>query len=131
MVSMRGNNSAEYVSDEGASVNQAESFFSRLRRAEYGVHHRISGQYLYQYANEVAWREYNRRIPNGMQWPWIASAALRSSGRSASSVPSLSERRPRNRGLYQPEASSTNVHARPVVPMGKTMGRFRRPPLIV
>jgi len=26
MVSMRGNNSAEYVSDEGASVNQAESF---------------------------------------------------------------------------------------------------------
>jgi hypothetical protein len=33
-----------------------------------GVHHRISGQYLYQYANEMAWREDNRRIPNGMQW---------------------------------------------------------------
>jgi transposase-like protein len=73
----RVNHSAEYVSEEGASVNQAESFFSRLRRAEYGVHHRISGQYLYQYANEMAWREDNRRIPNGMQWRWIAGAALR------------------------------------------------------
>jgi hypothetical protein len=74
---MRVNHSAEYVSEDGASVNQAESFFSRLRRAEYGVHHRISGQYLYQYANEMAWREDNRRVPNGMQWRWIAGAALR------------------------------------------------------
>ena len=49
-------------------MNQAESFFSRLRRAEYGVHHRISGQYLYQYANERAWHEDNRRVPNGMQY---------------------------------------------------------------
>ena len=73
----RVNHSAEYVSEDGASVNQAESFFSRLRRAEYGVHHRISGQYLYQYANEMAWREDNRRIPNGMQWRWITAAALR------------------------------------------------------
>jgi hypothetical protein len=73
----RVNHSVEYVSVEGASVNQAESFFSRLRRAEYGVHHRISGQYLYQYANEMAWREDNRRVPNGMQWRWIVAAALR------------------------------------------------------
>jgi hypothetical protein len=73
----RVNHSTEYVSEEGASVNQAESFFSRLRRAEYGVHHRISGQYLHQYANEMAWREDNRRAPNGMQWRWITSAALR------------------------------------------------------
>jgi len=73
----RVNHSAEYVSEEGASVNQAESYFSRLRRSEYGVHHRISGQYLYQYANEMAWREDNRRAPNGMQWRWIACAALR------------------------------------------------------
>jgi hypothetical protein len=26
-------------------------------RAEIGQHHRISGRYLYQYANEMAWRE--------------------------------------------------------------------------
>jgi predicted ATPase len=29
----RVNHSAEYVSEDGASVNQAESFFSRLRAA--------------------------------------------------------------------------------------------------
>jgi transposase-like protein len=72
----RVNHSQEYVTDDGTNVNQAESYFSRLRRAEYGVHHRISGQYLYQYANEMAWREDNRRIPNGMQWRWITKAAL-------------------------------------------------------
>jgi hypothetical protein len=42
-----------------------------------GVHHRISGQYLYQYTNEMAWREDNWRVPNGTQWRWIAGAALR------------------------------------------------------
>jgi transposase-like protein len=50
----RVNHSQEYATDDGVSVNQAESFFSRLRRAEIGQHHRISGQYLYQYANEMA-----------------------------------------------------------------------------
>jgi hypothetical protein len=73
----RVNHSAEYVAEDGANVNQAESFFSRLRRAEYGVHHRISGRYLYQYANEMAWREDNRRIPNGTQFRFMAGAALR------------------------------------------------------
>jgi transposase-like protein len=72
----RVNHSVEYVSADGASVNQAESFFSRLRRSEYGIHHRISGQYLYQYANEMAWREDNRRIPNGMQFRFMTRAAL-------------------------------------------------------
>ena len=73
----RVNHSAEYVSEDGASVNQAESFFSRLRRAEYGVHHRISGKYLYQYANEMAWREDNRRISNGINFKFVTAAALR------------------------------------------------------
>jgi hypothetical protein len=74
---MRVNHSREFKSDDGACTNEAESWFSRLRRAEMGIHHRISGEYLYQYANEMAWREDNRRIPNGMQWRWIAGAALR------------------------------------------------------
>ena len=73
----RVNHSVEYVAEDGANVNQAESWFSRLRRAEYGVHHRISGKYLYQYANEMAWREDNRRVPNGTQWRWMTGAALR------------------------------------------------------
>jgi len=73
----RVNHSVEYVADDGANVNQAESWFSRLRRAQYGVHHRISGRHLQQYANEMAWREDARRQPNGTQWHRMAGAALR------------------------------------------------------
>jgi hypothetical protein len=73
----RVNHSVEYVAADGANVNQAESFFSRLRRAEYGVHHRISGCYLSFYSNEMAWREDNRRVANGAQWNRMTSAALR------------------------------------------------------
>ena len=73
----RVNHSQEYVTDDGVSVNQAESYFSRLRRAEYGVHHRISGKYLYQYANEMAWREDNRRVSNGINFKLVTAAALR------------------------------------------------------
>jgi ribosomal protein L37AE/L43A len=73
----RVNHSVEYVADDGANVNQAESWFSRLRRAEYGVHHRISGRHLHQYANEMAWREDHRREPNGRQWERMTGAALR------------------------------------------------------
>jgi transposase-like protein len=72
----RVNHSVEYVADDGANVNQAESWFSRLRRAEYGVHHRISGRHLHQYANEMAWREDHRRLPNGSQFHMIAGASL-------------------------------------------------------
>lgn len=74
--SRRVNHSVEYVAEDGTNTNQAESFFSRLRRAQYGVHHRISGQHLQQYANEMARREDNRRVPNGMQWRWIVTGSL-------------------------------------------------------
>jgi hypothetical protein len=41
----RVNHSVEFKDLEtGACTNQAESFFSRLRRAEFGQHHRISGR---------------------------------------------------------------------------------------
>jgi ISXO2-like transposase domain len=53
-------NHEECYSDADACTNQAESFFSRLRRAEIGTHHRISGRYLSSYASEMAWREENR-----------------------------------------------------------------------
>jgi transposase-like protein len=72
----RVNHSVEFKSDDGACTNQAESYFSRLRRAEFGVHHRISGHLLQAYANEMAWREDNRRVANGTQWKWIIGAAL-------------------------------------------------------
>lgn len=62
-------------SDEGACTNQAESYFSRLRRAEIGTHHRIA-THLAAYANEMSWREDNRRVPNGTQYLMMAGAAL-------------------------------------------------------
>jgi hypothetical protein len=61
--------------DEGTDTNQAESFFSRLRRAEIGQHHCIS-RHLNAYACEMAWREDNRRKPNGTQFMNAAGAAL-------------------------------------------------------
>ncbi len=62
--------------DEDACTNQAESYFSRLRRAEIGTHHLISGRYLVAYAREMAWREDNRRVSNGEQFVMAAGAAL-------------------------------------------------------
>jgi transposase-like protein len=63
-------------SDEGACTNQAESYFSRLRRAEIGTHHHISGRYLHAYAREMAWREDHRRLHNGGQFLAVVGAAL-------------------------------------------------------
>jgi hypothetical protein len=61
--------------DEGVSTNWTESFFSRLRRAEIGQHHCIS-RHLHQYAGDMAWREDNRRKPNGTLFMNAAGAAL-------------------------------------------------------
>lgn len=71
----RINHSVAY-SHDGACTNQAESFFSRLRRAEVGTHHHISGIYLHSYAGEMAWREDNRRVSNGEQYLMAANASL-------------------------------------------------------
>lgn len=60
----------------GACTNQAESFFSRVRRGEIGHHHHISGPYLIRYAQEGAWREDNRRVGNGEQVSRIMTLAL-------------------------------------------------------
>jgi len=64
-------------SDGEACTNQAESFFSRLRRAEIGTHHHIAGPYLAAYAAEMDWREDNRRASNGVQYLAIIDAALK------------------------------------------------------
>lgn len=49
--------SQEYCTDSGVNNNYAEGFFSRMRRAEYGVYHGMRPQYLAFYAAEFAWRE--------------------------------------------------------------------------
>ena len=69
-------NHQEGYSFDDACTNQAESFFSRLRRAEMGVHHHVAGPYLGAYAGEMAWRENHRRVSNGEQYALITSAAL-------------------------------------------------------
>jgi transposase-like protein len=71
----RVNHSVAYSMD-GADTNQAESYFSRLRRAEIGIHHRVSGRHLHAYASEMGWREDMRRMPNGAQWNAITALAL-------------------------------------------------------
>ena len=67
---------SQCYSDGEACTNQAESFFSRLRGAEIGTHHHFAGRYLACYANEMAWRENNRRVSNGGQYLKVAEAAL-------------------------------------------------------
>lgn len=71
----RVNHQVEYKTADGANTNQAESFFSRLRRSEIGIHHHVAGAYLQAYASEMAWREDNRRISNGSQFTMLVSAA--------------------------------------------------------
>lgn len=69
-------NHSEAYSHNGACTNQAESFFSRLRRAEIGTHHKIAGPYLAAYAAEMDWREDNRRLSNGEQYGLVVRATL-------------------------------------------------------
>jgi transposase-like protein len=69
-------NHSEAYSHDDMCTNLAESFFSRLRRAELGTHHRISGPYLGSYANEMAWRENHRRVSNDGQYYLMCAAAL-------------------------------------------------------
>jgi transposase-like protein len=73
----RINHSLSY-SDGIACTNQAESFFSRLRRMEIGTHHHIAGPYLASYAAEASWREDNRREANGRQAAMVGNAAMAS-----------------------------------------------------
>ena len=71
----RINHTESYSTDE-ANTNQAESYFSRLRRMVDGQHHHVSARYLYQYAAEAAWKEDNRRLPNGEAFRRTLSLAM-------------------------------------------------------
>jgi hypothetical protein len=74
---MKRINHQEAYSLDGACTNQAESYFSRLRRAEMGHHHHVSGPYLLRYAQESAWREDARRTDNGAQVRRVTELALK------------------------------------------------------
>jgi hypothetical protein len=46
-------------------TNNAEGFFSRIRRREIGHHHHVAGPYLILFAQKAAGREDHKRDPNG------------------------------------------------------------------
>lgn len=73
----RVNHSVQFM-DRGVCTNQAESYFSRLRRMEVGTHHHIAGPYLVSYAQEASWREDNRRVSNGSQAMLVGESAMAS-----------------------------------------------------
>lgn len=51
----------EFSTIDGVSDNQAESYFSRMRRHTFGVSHRIEPKYMTDITTEMAWREDVRR----------------------------------------------------------------------
>lgn len=67
------NHSVGYMID-GVHTNWVEGFHSRIRRAERGIHCRISGRYLQGYADEMGWREDHRRVANGTQFAVLMKA---------------------------------------------------------
>lgn len=70
------NHQHEYRSDAGITNNQAESYFSRFKRMYYGQVHKMSNVYLLGYANEIAYREDNRRKSNGGQFRDVLEKCL-------------------------------------------------------
>jgi hypothetical protein len=67
--------------DKGVCTHQAESFFSRLRRAEIGTHHHIAGPCLNVYASKMSWRKITAASAMAIRprwWrvrPWLPASA--------------------------------------------------------
>ena len=72
----RINHQEAYSLPGGVYTNNAESFFSRMRRAEIGHHHHLAGPYLIRFAQEASWREDHRREANGDQVDRIVALAM-------------------------------------------------------
>jgi transposase-like protein len=73
---MKRINHQEAYSADGACTNEAESYFSRIRRGEMGHYHHVSGPYLLRYAVEASFREDARRVDNGTQVRRVTQLAL-------------------------------------------------------
>lgn len=58
------NHDIQFVGPNGENTNQAESYFSRLRRFVRGQVHHLGVEYLDLYINEIAYREDVRRWDN-------------------------------------------------------------------
>lgn len=69
-------NHSEAYSRDGAHTNQAESYFSRLRRMIGGQHHKVGAQHLGAYAVHAAWLEDHRDQSNGVLAGRLIAQAL-------------------------------------------------------
>jgi transposase-like protein len=69
------NHDKDGFSVNGIHTNWVESYNGRIRRAIKGVHSRITGIHLKNYADEFAWREDRRRVPNGTQFALLMKAS--------------------------------------------------------
>ena len=72
----RNNHDRAFVVEADFSTNQAESFFSRVRRGETSIFHRMAGKYLDWYAADLAWREDRRRTDFRLHAEAVLKAAL-------------------------------------------------------
>ena len=72
------NHSKEFSTDKGVNQNQAESYFSRLRRACIGVFHRMTPKHMLAYAVEMGWREDVRRLSTSEQLQMLLRCVFRS-----------------------------------------------------
>ncbi|WP_226470425.1 IS1595 family transposase [Luteimonas panaciterrae] len=70
------NHQVEWSTPEGVNENQAESYFSRLRRWEYGIGHGIRKTYLADLSCEMAWREDVRRRTIGQKFEELLTKGL-------------------------------------------------------
>ena len=59
---LKVNHSVEYMTTDGTNNNMSESFFSRLRRAEFGTYNGMRPQYFAFYAAEFAWRNDTKNL---------------------------------------------------------------------
>ena len=87
----------QFSDEEGVNDNHAEAFFSRMRRAEYGIYNGSRTLYLHYYACEAAWRHTHRRLRKSEMVKRLLRVAL-------SLGPS-----PRLRGYYERRARRTEV----------------------
>ena len=73
------NHQDEYATKDGVNQNQAESFFTRMRRMLVGQIHKNAPKHLEFYAHEIAWREDNRRQSALQQFNSLLESALKHS----------------------------------------------------
>lgn len=71
------NHQEEWSTPDGVNENQAESYFSRLRRYVIGISHKCDPRYIAELAWEMAWREDVRRKTEGYKTDALLNAVFK------------------------------------------------------